>query len=84
MRYRRRRVRPGHRMQILLLGFIHFDLKLFTVGAFVSRITFFMMFALALRYYGENIRTFMEKHLPLATGILLFFIIGGFLLPAFI
>lgn len=66
----------------IMSGFIHFDLKLFTIGAFVSRITFFMMFAVALRYYGENIRLFMEKHLPLATGILLFFIIGGFLLPA--
>ena len=68
----------------IMSGFIHFDLKLFTIGAFVSRITFFMMFALALRFYGENIRLFMEKHLPLATGILLFFIIGGFLLPAII
>jgi membrane protein YqaA with SNARE-associated domain len=66
----------------IMSGFIHFDLKLFTIGAFVSRITFFMMFAVALRFYGDNIRTFMEKHLPLATGILLFFIIGGFLLPA--
>jgi membrane protein YqaA with SNARE-associated domain len=66
----------------IMSGFIHFDLKLFTVGAYVSRITFFMMFAVALRYYGDNIRTFMEKHLPLATGILLFFIIGGFVLPA--
>jgi membrane protein YqaA with SNARE-associated domain len=68
----------------IMSGFIHFDLTLFTVGTFVSRITFFMIFAVALRFYGDNIRIFMEKHLPLATGILLFFIIGGFILPAFI
>lgn len=68
----------------IMSGFIHFDLTLFTIGAFVSRITFFMMFALALRFYGENIRLFMERHLPLATGILLFFIVGGFILPALI
>jgi membrane protein YqaA with SNARE-associated domain len=68
----------------IMSGFIHFDLTLFTIGAFVSRITFFMIFAVALRFYGDNIRTFMEKHLPLATGILLVFIIGGFILPAFI
>jgi hypothetical protein len=45
---------------------------------FVSRLTFFFMFAVAIQFYGENIRTFIERHLPLATGILLFFVIGGF------
>jgi hypothetical protein len=37
-----------------------------------------MMFAVALYYYGENIRLFIEKHLPLATFGLLAIIIGGF------
>jgi membrane protein YqaA with SNARE-associated domain len=62
----------------IMSGFLNFSIPLFLLGAFVSRITFFFMFAIALQFYGENIRTFIEKHLPLATGILLFFIIGGF------
>ncbi len=62
----------------IMSGFIHFDLLKFFVGMAVSRVTFFLMFAVALYYYGDNIRTFIEKHLPLATGILLFFLVGGF------
>jgi hypothetical protein len=62
----------------IMSGFIHFDLLKFAVGMFVSRVTFFLMFAVAIYYYGDNIKLFMERHLPLATGILLFFLIGGF------
>jgi membrane protein YqaA with SNARE-associated domain len=62
----------------IMSGLLQYNLLYFLLGVFVSRITFFFMFAVALQYYGENIRTFIEKHLPLATGILLFFLIGGF------
>jgi membrane protein YqaA with SNARE-associated domain len=62
----------------IMSGFLSYSLPLFFVGMFVSRLTFFLMFAAALQFYGENIRTFIEKHLPLATGILLFFVVGGF------
>jgi membrane protein YqaA with SNARE-associated domain len=62
----------------IMSGFLNFNIPLFFIGMFVSRLTFFFMFAVALHYYGDNIRTFIEKHLPLATGILLFFIVGGF------
>jgi membrane protein YqaA with SNARE-associated domain len=62
----------------IMSGFLNYSIPLFFIGMFVSRITFFFMFAIALHFYGDNIRTFIEKHLPLATGILLFFIIGGF------
>ncbi len=62
----------------IMSGFLNFSLPLFFVGMFVSRLTFFFMFAIAIQFYGENIRTFIEKHLPLTTGILLFFLIGGF------
>jgi hypothetical protein len=57
---------------------LEYSLPLFFVGMFVSRLTFFFMFAIAIQFYGENIRTFIEKHLPLATAILLAFVIGGF------
>ncbi len=63
---------------------LEYNLPLFFIGMFVSRLTFFFMFAVALQFYGENIRTFIEKHLPLATGILLFFIIGGFFVLPFV
>jgi membrane protein YqaA with SNARE-associated domain len=62
----------------IMSGFLHFSVPLFFVGMLVSRLTFFFMFAIAIQFYGENIRTFIEKHLPLTTGILLFFLIGGF------
>jgi membrane protein YqaA with SNARE-associated domain len=62
----------------IMSGVLEYSLPLFFIGMFVSRLTFFFMFAVALQFYGENIRTFIEKHLPLATGILLFFVIGGF------
>ncbi len=62
----------------IMSGVLEYNIPLFILGMFVSRLTFFMMFAVALQFYGENIRVFIEKHLPLATGILLFFIIGGF------
>jgi membrane protein YqaA with SNARE-associated domain len=62
----------------IMSGFIHFDLWKFTLGVVVSRVTFFLMLAGALHYYGENIRVFIEKHLPLAAFGLLAIIIGGF------
>lgn len=68
----------------IMSGVLEYNLPLFVLGMFVSRLTFFMMFAVALHFYGENIRVFIERHLPLATGILLFFIIGGFVVFPFL
>jgi membrane protein YqaA with SNARE-associated domain len=62
----------------IMSGLLSYNLPLFFVGMFVSRLTFFFMFAVALHYYGDNIRMFIEKHLPLASFILLFFVVGGF------
>jgi hypothetical protein len=62
----------------IMSGVLEYNIPLFFVGMLVSRLTFFAMFAIAIWYYGDNIRLFIEKHLPLATGILLFFIVGGF------
>jgi hypothetical protein len=49
-------------------------------GSLFARFTFFILFAAALRVYGDEIRTFIERRLKLATFILLFFLIGGFVL----
>jgi membrane protein YqaA with SNARE-associated domain len=68
----------------IMSGFLNYSLPLFFVGMFVSRLTFFFMFAIAIQYYGENIRVFIEKHLPLVSAILLFFIVGGFFVLPFV
>jgi membrane protein YqaA with SNARE-associated domain len=68
----------------IMSGFLNYSIPLFFIGMFVSRLTFFFMFAIAIYYYGENIRVFIEKHLPLVSAILLAFIIGGFVLLPFI
>ena len=44
----------------IMSGFLHFDLWKFTIGMVVSRATFFLMIAVALRYYGDDIRIFIE------------------------
>lgn len=62
----------------IMSGFLHFDIVKFTIGMVVSRTTFFAMIAVALFYYGENIRIFIEKHLPAATLGLVVVIVGGF------
>lgn len=68
----------------IMSGFLHFDIIKFTIGMVVSRVTFFMMIAVALYYYGENIRLFIEKHLPMATIGLFVIIIGGFFVLPFV
>lgn len=68
----------------IMSGFLHFDIVKFTIGMVISRVTFFMMIAVALYYYGENIRLFIEKHLPMATLGLFTIIVGGFFILPFI
>jgi len=62
----------------ILSGLIQFNFALFLAGSFVARFTFFFLLGAALRVYGDQIRNFIEKRLKLATFILLFFLIGGF------
>ena len=62
----------------IMSGFLHFDIWKFTVGMVISRVTFFAMIAVALRYYGDDIRIFIEKHLPMTALALVVVIVGGF------
>lgn len=62
----------------IMSGLIDFNFVLFLAGSFFARFTFFFLMAAALRLYGDQIRDFIEKRLKLATFILLFFLIGGF------
>lgn len=62
----------------IMSGLIDFNFALFLFGSFFARFTFFFLMAAALRVYGDQIRDFIEKRLKLATFILLFFLVGGF------
>lgn len=62
----------------IMSGFLHFDLWRFTLGMIISRVAFFMMIAVALRFYGDNVRIFIEKHLPMVALALVLVIVGGF------
>jgi len=62
----------------IMSGLIDFNFGLFICGSFFARFTFFFLMAAALRVYGDQIRDFIEKRLKLATFILLFFLVGGF------
>lgn len=62
----------------IMSGFLHYDVIMFLVGSVVARFTFFLLFALALRAYGVQIREFIERRLKLAALILLVFLVGGF------
>ena len=68
----------------IMSGLISYNFGLFMLGSIIARVTFFSMFALALRLWGAQIRTFIETRLKLATFILLFFLIGGFVLIRYI
>jgi membrane protein YqaA with SNARE-associated domain len=68
----------------IMSGFIKYNFWLFLLGAIISRFCFFYIFAIALRYYGDRIRVFMDRHLVIATVVLLFFLVGGFVLVKYI
>lgn len=64
----------------IISGLINFNFWVFLGASLFARFTFFFLLAAALRVYGDQIRNFIEKRLKLATFILLFFLIGGFVL----
>ena len=68
----------------IMSGFLKYNFWLFMLGSIIARFTFFYMFAIALRFYGDRIRVFMERHLVIAALLLLFFLVGGFFLAPYI
>ncbi len=68
----------------IMSGLLEYNFGLFLLGALISRFTFFYIFAIALRFYGDQIRIFMERHLVIAAFILLFFLVGGFFLAPYL
>jgi membrane protein YqaA with SNARE-associated domain len=59
-------------------GVVHLDPLIFTLSAIGSRAFRFFLVALLLRWFGEPIRHFVEKHLVWVTTAGLVLLIGGF------
>ena len=59
-------------------GAVHLDPLVFTISAIGSRAFRFFIVALLLRWFGEPIRVFVEKHLVWVTTVGLVLLIGGF------
>lgn len=64
----------------ILSGALHYDLPNFVAAAIVCRAIRFFPIALAVYYFGERARTFIETRLALVTSVTVFAIIAGFIL----
>ncbi len=59
-------------------GLAHFDLKIFILASIATRGARFFLLAALLYFYGEPIRTFIEKRLTMVTTVFAVGLIGGF------
>ena len=60
-------------------GAAHFDLLTFGAASIVTRGLRFYLVAVLLYFFGEPIRTFIEKHLTLVTTGVVVLIVAGFI-----
>jgi membrane protein YqaA with SNARE-associated domain len=65
-------------------GAVHLDFVIFTLSAIGSRAFRFFLVAALLRWFGEPIRHFVEKHLVWVTTLALVLLIGGFVVIKFL
>ncbi len=65
-------------------GVVHLDFVIFTLSAIGSRAFRFFLVAALLRWFGEPIRHFVEKHLVWVTTLALVLLIGGFVVIKFL
>ncbi|MDG6094435.1 DedA family protein [Acetobacter sp. AN02] len=65
-------------------GAAHFALLPFIAASLVTRAARYFLVAGLLRKFGAPIETFLEKRLPLVTGIFAVLLIGGFVLLRFL
>jgi membrane protein YqaA with SNARE-associated domain len=61
-------------------GAAKFDFTTFVLASFVTRGTRFFLLAALVRYFGEPVRTFIEKRLALVTSLVAVGIVAGFVL----
>src|SRR4051812_12561372 len=69
-----------YKLITITAGLTHFDFATFTVASILTRGARFYLLAVLLWYFGEPIRTFIERRLTLVTTVALVGIVGGFLL----
>ncbi len=69
-----------YKIVTITAGLTHFDLLEFSIASVITRGGRFFGVAALLWYYGEPIRTFIERYLTWVTMGALVLIVGGFLL----
>lgn len=62
----------------IVSGLVTYNLVLFTLASVIARFSFFFLMVVALRFYGTEIRNFIETRMKLAALILVAFLVGGF------
>jgi membrane protein YqaA with SNARE-associated domain len=65
-------------------GAAHFDFAVFMAASVVTRGGRFFLVAALLRYFGEPVRTFIERRLTLVTTAVAAGIVGGFVVLRFL
>ena len=69
-----------YKIVTILSGFLHFDLAEFTIASIIARGMRFYLEALALYYFGDSARHFIERRLTLVTAIGAGVLVGGVVL----
>jgi membrane protein DedA with SNARE-associated domain len=65
-------------------GAVHLDFLVFMVASILSRGLRFFLVAGLLWWFGEPIRTFIEKRLGLLTAVFFVLLLGGFVALKFL
>lgn len=67
-----------YKLLTITSGALHFDLAAFTVASLISRSLRFFLVAALLYWFGEPIRSFIERRLMLVTSVFAVALVGGF------
>lgn len=73
-----------YKLVTITSGFAGYNFFLFMLLTVISRTLRFLAVAWILKRYGEPVREFIERKLALSAFILLFFVIGGFVLVKYV
>jgi membrane protein YqaA with SNARE-associated domain len=73
-----------YKLVTIASGVAHLDPLVFTLASIGSRAIRFFLVAGLLYFYGEPIRTFIEKRLTLVTSTFVVVLVGGFFVIKFI
>ena len=71
-------------MITILSGFSRIDIIVFIVFSIIARGARFFIVAALLWYYGEAIKSFIERHLGWLLTIFLLLLLGSFVLVKFV